>query len=147
MKLLRFLPNMLYFTFFLNFKIGSRSCSITFSCFSGGLVIVCKSLHLRFGFKKEADGRKGYLWVLQNCLHLNRIILPKGLPEPREGAFAECSDLFSAVLPASLHALSRALFVGDMVLKNVSFAEIGDHTPYVHFTQPVTWVILNLKWF
>ena len=57
--------------------------------------------------------------AFRHCLHLKRIILPDGLLELGEGAFAECSDLFAAVLPASLRVLPRALFVGDMALKNV----------------------------
>ena len=61
--------------------------------------------------------------AFRHCLHLKRIILPDGLLELGEGAFAECSDLFAAVLPASLRVLPRALFVGDMALKNVTFAE------------------------
>ena len=49
-KLLHILSNALYFPFFLNSKIGNRSYSITFSCFSGRLVIVCESLRRRLSY-------------------------------------------------------------------------------------------------
>ena len=73
-KLLHILSNALYFPFFLNSKIGNRSYSITFSCFSGRLVIVCESLHLRFGFGKEAGGRKGLSMNTTKVVHVQRTI-------------------------------------------------------------------------
>lgn len=108
------------------------------------LVIVCESLHLRFGFGKEAGGRKGLSMNTTKVVHVQRTInrqlapsysckdmkLPVWATEIGPEAFSENRKIETIYFPHSLkyirhHAFRHCLHLKRIILPD-GLLELGE---------------------